>query len=70
MAHTHRKGDKVVLEIKAGSEAAGFARFLMSAAEALRLGHIQPTNPHGGVAPDVAAMRIRQLADRINGVNS
>lgn len=70
MSHVTRDGDHVVVRLKAGPEAGGFARFLQGAAEALRLGHIPPTNPHTQMSVDIAAMQIRQLADRVNGVNS
>lgn len=70
MARVRRDGEHIVLRIKAGNEAGGFARFLVAAAEAIRLGHIPPANPNTHVSPDVAAMQLRQLADQVNGVNS
>lgn len=62
MSTTIREGDEVVLRLKVGSEAGGFARFLFGAADALEAGHIQPTNPETVCTPERAAAQLRSLA--------
>jgi hypothetical protein len=69
MAKVSREGSEVVLRFKVGKQAGGFARFLAGAAEALRLGHIPPTNPGAGMGADVAAMQLRQLSDSVHRAN-
>jgi hypothetical protein len=70
VSRIQRHGEEITIKLKAGREAGGFARFLEGAAEAIRLGHIKSTNPNPTISSDVAAMQLRQLADRIHGVNS
>lgn len=70
MAKVSREGNDVVLRFKAGKQAGGFARFLTGAAEALRLGHIPPTNPSTDMSCDVAAMQVRKLSDSVHKANN
>lgn len=66
---THRDGDEIVLRMKAGREAGGFARFLEGAADALAAGHIPPRNEHHTSTPEGAANQVRALAQTIHGKN-
>lgn len=71
MSTTTREGDTVVLRLKVGSEALGFARFLRGAADAFQAGHIQHTNPQADVSRlPAAAEQIRVLAQNIENHNA
>ena len=70
MSQVSREGDTVVLRLKIGSEAGGFARFLSGAADAFEAGHITPTNPHADMSRrPKAAQQVRDLADKIANQN-
>lgn len=71
MSTTTREGDEVVLRLKVGGEAAGFARFLLGAADAFEAGHIVPTNPDADRSRlPRAAEQVRVLAHNIANHNA
>lgn len=64
-----RDGDDVVVRIKAGREVNSFARFLETAASAIEVGKILPTNPNPTNTPGQAADMIRELAGQVREMN-
>lgn len=63
--------DEVVIRIKRGGEADGFARFLETAADGLLHGKIKPTNPNpkAGITIGGAVDSIKSIAAKIHGHN-
>lgn len=64
--------DEIVITIGRGKGAAGFARFLESAADAIEDGRIPPTNdnPSRPLRPKAAADELRKMAEKIKGHNA
>lgn len=70
MSITTREDDRVVLKLKVGREATGFARFLIAAADAFEAGDIEPANPRADARRiPKAAEQIRGLAHKIENLN-
>lgn len=61
--------DTIVISIKRGREAGGFARFLEASAEAILLGKIQPTNA-ATARPAAVADELRKMVTKIEGHNA
>lgn len=64
--------DEIIIRIKRGGEAGGFARFLTTAADGLENGKLLPTNPNPDPRMSIvkAADSIRSIATKIHGHNA
>lgn len=62
--------DEIVIRIKRGREAGGFARFLETAADGLLHGKILPTNPNPAMSLVKAVDSIKSIAAKIHGHNN